>query len=248
MDILEGIIGNIKGDVPVVEIRRGLYWNAVVSRACGLASTLARKSGQEERTDGDGSGALAGRTALQLARLAYSKEIAEASLGLAAINSIIEIDERLCVELNAGDLLMEKGKGKNVSVIGHFPFTDDLRKVAGNLWVMEKWQRPGDYPEEEARTYLPQSDIVAISSTTLINHTLGELLDLCPRKSLTMLLGPTTPMTDVLFGYGVDIISGSVVVNVPVALKAISEGANFRQLKRTGSIRLVTMAKMRTTG
>ena len=136
---------------------------------------------------------------------------------------------------------MQEGAGKDISVIGHFPFTDALRKVARNLWVIEKWPRPGDVPEKDRELYLPLSQIVVISSTTLINHTLSGILGFCPRASLKMLLGPTTPLKQVLFDYGIDIISGSVVTNRALALKYIGEGANFRQLKSSGCIRLVVM-------
>jgi uncharacterized protein (DUF4213/DUF364 family) len=247
MDILEDIIGGLR-DETVKEVRRGLHWTAVVSRSCGLASTLMRESCQDGQREGEPFGLLAGQPARELARLAASGEILNASLGLAAINSLIDVDLSRCADINAGDLLKEGGRGKNVSVIGHFPFTDELRKAAKNLWVMEKWQRPGDHPEADAETYLPRSDIVAISSTTLINHTLSGLLRLCPEKSLTVLLGPTTPMTEVLFSYGVDVISGSIVLDTELALTYISEGANFRQLKRTGAIRLITMTKTKITG
>lgn len=246
MDILEDIIGSLK-DETVREVRRGSHWTAVVSRCCGLASTLMRESCKEGQGEGEPFGLLAGQPARKLARLSGSDEILKASLGLAAINSLVEVDLSRCADINAGDLLMERGNGKNVSVIGHFPFIDDLRRAAKNLWVMEKWQRPGDYPEADAETYLPRSDIVAISSTTLINHTLSGLLRLCPEKGLTVLLGPTTPMAEVLFAYGVDVMSGSMVIDQETALKYISEGANFRQLKRTGAMRLITMTKTKLT-
>ena len=166
-----------------------------------------------------------------------------ASLGLAAINSLIPIDLSQCVEINAGKIIMDKGRGKNISIIGHFPFVDDLKDVAKNLWVIEKWQRPGDYPAEDASKYLPDSDVIAISSTTLINHTLEDLLPLCPTSSFTMLLGPTTPMTPVVFDHGIDMISGSLVIDKQLALTCIKQGANFRQLKRSGAIRLLTLQK-----
>jgi hypothetical protein len=56
-----------------------------------------------------------------------------------------------------------------------------------------------------------------------------------------MLLGPTTPFSEVLFEHGIDIVSGSRVLDKEKALKHIREGANFRQLKRTGAIKLLTM-------
>ncbi len=242
MDLIEEIIASIPGDAPVREIRRGLHWTAVTTKSCGLASTMLRESCPEGQKDATFR-LLTDQTGIQLARLALSSDTATASLGLAAINSLLEPDRSRCTEINAADLLMERGRGKKVSIIGHFPFTDEVRAVTEHLWVIEKRQRPGDYGEEDATVYLPQSDIVAISSTTLINHTLLGLLKLCPQKSLKMLLGPTTPMTTLLFDYGIDIISGSFVVDEAAALKYISEGINFRQLKRTGSVKLVTLMK-----
>jgi len=58
-----------------------------------------------------------------------------------------------------------------------------------------------------------------------------------------MLLGPTTPMTPVIFDYGIDMISGSMVIDKERALTFIKQGANFRQLKRSGAIRLLTLQK-----
>ncbi len=243
MEILERIISRIDIDAPVKEVRKGVFWTAVVSRFCGLSSTMLKEYCTDEDMDEAVPASFTDMTALELAHFSLSKDISKASLGLAAINSLLDIDESRIVEINAGDLLLKKGIGKNVSVIGHFPFSDALRKIAKNLWVIEKRQRPGDYPEDNAGQYLPQSDIVAISSTTLINHTLPGLLRLCPEKSMKMLLGPTTPMNTVLFDYGVDIVSGSRVTDSKVALKHISEGANFRQLKRTGAIKLITMIR-----
>jgi uncharacterized protein (DUF4213/DUF364 family) len=243
MKILRGILDSLKDDLPVQEVRRGLFWTAVVSRRCGLASTMMRELCPDENNDNGNFHLFSKMTAIELARLSLSADIFEASLGLAAINSLIETDLSAAREVNAGDILVERGKGKNISVIGHFPFSDDLRKIAKNIWIIERHQRPGDYPEGDAGIYLPQSDIVAISSTTLINHTLTAILALCPSESLKILLGPTTPMTPALFDYGIDIISGSVVTDTAKALQYISEGVNFRQLKRSGSVSLITITK-----
>ncbi|OPY69992.1 MAG: hypothetical protein A4E57_00870 [Syntrophorhabdaceae bacterium PtaU1.Bin034] len=241
MEIIKGIIDSLSPDAWVEEVRRGLFWTAVVSRNCGLASTMLRDVCSQGTEDDTKPRSLSGHSGRQLAELALSSDISDASVGLAAINSLINIDETRVTETNAGDFLIKEGAGKDVSVIGHFPFTDALRKVTRNLWVIEKWSRPGDVPERDGQRYLSLSDIVAISSTTLINHTLTGVLSLCRPGSLKMLLGPTTPMSPVLFEYGFDIVSGSVVTNKNLALKQISEGANFRQLKASGCIRLITM-------
>jgi hypothetical protein len=241
MEILNHILSTINHDAPVDDILRGIHWTAVVSRYCGLSSTMLRDcADNHEDTE---PLLFAGKTAAQLAQLSFSADVGKSSLGLAAINSLISIDPERCTEVNAALIVMEKGRGKNISIIGHFPFVDELKGAAKNLWVMEKWQKEGDYPEEDALQYLPQSDVIAISSTTLINHTLEGLLPLCPKSSFTMLLGPTTPMTEVLFEHGIDMISGSLVADRQLALTCIKQGANFRQLKRSGAIRLLTIEK-----
>ena len=113
------------------------------------------------------------------------------------------------------------------------------------LWIIEKHPKQGDLPEEKGGECLPQSDIVVITSTTLINHTIKGIFDLCRKESVKMLLGPTTPMTEVLFDHGIDILSGSVVVNKEVLFKHISEGSSFFRIKQAGAVRFVTMVKDR---
>lgn len=241
MKVLNHILSTIESDAPVTDIVRGIYWTAVVSKFCGLSSTMLRDHTHDHADTGPLS--LTGKTAAELARLCLSDDIGKASLGLAAINSLTPVDLSRCTEVNAGDILVDKSKGKDVTIVGHFPFVDKVRMAAKNLWVIEKWQKPGDYPEEDASLYLPRSDIVAITGATLINHTLEYLLELCPKTSFIMVLGPTTPLTDVLFEYGVAMISGSMVIDQQLTVTMIKQGANFRQIKRSGAIRLLVMTR-----
>jgi uncharacterized protein (DUF4213/DUF364 family) len=240
--ILDDLIGSLRGDAPAREVRVGRFCTAVWSRACGLASTGGLGDHEHGVTFVQDAGSMAGRSAHGLAQLAYSDSPLEAGIGLAAINSLLEVDEARCVELNAGDLLIERGRGKNVALVGHFPFVPALREAAGQLWVLELRPQPGDVAAEEAVTILPQADIVAITGSAFINHTIEGLLGLCRPDSLVMVLGPTTPLSPILFDHGADIISGTQVVDAELALRCLSEGATPRQLK---GIRLLTMERQR---
>jgi len=242
MQFLKDIIGSIKKDAPVSEVRRGLLWTAVVSRSCGLSSTLAKDFCGHKDSDGAG-GSFTDMTALELASYSFSEDLSRASLGLAAINSLMDVDLERCTDIDGLKFVYEFGKGKNISVIGHFPFLEDLAQIAGNLWIIEKHPRPGDIPDKDGPDYLPLSDIVVISATTLLNHTLPGILDLCREKSIKMLLGPTTPMSEVAFDYGIDVLSGSVVTDTKKALKLVSEGANFMRIKKSGAVRFATMVR-----
>jgi uncharacterized protein (DUF4213/DUF364 family) len=70
--------------------------------------------------------------------MAYSESLLEAAIGMATINSLLEVDEERCLALNGGDLIARKGKGKRVAIVGHFPFIAKLREIAKELWVIEK--------------------------------------------------------------------------------------------------------------
>ena len=240
MKILDDLIGGLRDDAPAREVRVGRFWTAVWSRGCGLASTTGPGEHEHGATFVQDAGSLAGRSTLELARLAYADSPLEAGIGLAAINSLLEVDEARCRELNAGDLLIERGRDKKVALVGHFPFVPALREAAARLWVLELRPQPGDVGAKKAAAIVPQADIVAITGSAFINHTLEGLLSLCRPESFVMVLGPTTPLSPVLFDYGVDVISGTRVVNPVLVLRCLSEGATFRQMR---GIRLLTMQR-----
>jgi uncharacterized protein (DUF4213/DUF364 family) len=240
MRILDDVIDSLPhGETQIGEIHVCTNWTAVLSRTCGLASTV-KEEGHPHRGVRD-VGHLTEKSAFELALYSRSENLLEASIGMATINSLIEIDESTCVEANAYEILLEKGRGRNVGVVGHFPFISLLKETAKKLWVIEKRPLDGDLPEEAAEEILPQCDIVGITGTTFINHTLADLLAQC-KGSFVALIGPTTPLTPVLFDYGIDVISGSKVVEPQKVIRFISQGATFKELHHHG-VKLLTMMR-----
>ena len=72
------------------------------------------------------------KSASEFVQMSFSDSILEAATGLASINSLIEVDEERCVELNGGDLLAERGTGRKVVIVGHSPFIDALRRISSD--------------------------------------------------------------------------------------------------------------------
>ena len=239
MKILDDILSTLDFDAEVRDIRQGVFQTAVVTRRCGLAATLLDPGPHQEVPPVKAAGALSEKSALELAQMAYSSTLLEATIGMAAINSLLEIDEARCAPLNGRDLLAEKGKGKGVAIIGHFPFVPQLRQIARELWVIEKKPQEGDLPEVEMERWLPRADVVGITGTALTNHTIEDLLRLCRPDAFVALLGGTAPLSPVLFAYGVDAISGTRVVDVGAVLLSVSQGATYRQLKGVQRLTMV---------
>jgi len=229
-------------------VRIGVFWTAVVveqpstGRQCGLASTTGAGQGEAGHHGAPlvrSAGRLLANSALELAALARSDSQLERAIGLAAINALLPRDERAWVELNAEQVIHQRGAGKNVVVVGHFPFIERLRPHLEQLSVLELHPHcPADLPAGLAPQVIPQADIVAITAATLVNGTFDSLIALCRPDAFVLLLGPTTPLSPLLFDHGIDVVSGAIVDDVDLVLSAVSQGANFRQISGR---RLVTM-------
>ena len=240
MKILDDLISILNFDAIVRDIRQGVFHTGVLTRNCGLAATLPRDALRQEPPMVKEPGFLLDNTPLELAQLAYSQRILEAAIGMATINSLLEIDENSCIELNAAELIVEKGKGKRTAIVGHFPFVPRIREYSKEVWVIEKNPRAGDFGEAEADNLIPRADVVAITGTALTNHTLEHLLDLCNPKAYVIVLGDTAPLSSILFDHGFNAISGTKVMNAELALRCVSQGANYRQIK---GIKRLTMIR-----
>jgi uncharacterized protein (DUF4213/DUF364 family) len=238
MRIIDSLLSSLNYEVPVRDIRQGPFQTAVLSRNCGLAATPHEIGHHHEKSPVKEAGSLMEKNALALAQMAYSTSTYEAAIGMATINSLLDVDEQRCTELNAGDLLAAKGNGKTVALIGHFPFADKLRQAVKELWVIERQPQAGDFPEEQAGKLVPMAEVVGITGTAFTNHTIEQLLELCAPEAYVIILGGATPLSAVLFDYGVNAISGTRVINSEIVLRCVSQGATFRQLK---GIRLLTM-------
>lgn len=239
MKVLDDLILSLKGnDYPVKSVHTCVFWTAVITKHCGLSSTF-RDEGHSHGRGVRDVGRLTQKTALELAEYAKSSSLLEASIGMATINSLIDIDESKCIEKNAFEIILEKGEDKKVALVGHFPWIPKLRERIKDFWVLEQKLREGDLPASEADKILPECDVVGITATSFINHTLEGLLKLC-KKAYVVLIGPTSPLSSILFDYGIDVVCGSKIIDPDRLVRSISEGATFKEVS---GVKLLTLIK-----
>jgi uncharacterized protein (DUF4213/DUF364 family) len=243
MKLLDELLATLP-DGNVFEVCIGLHWTAVVVEVdgrwrCGLASTLVSEH-KHGVADVPQAGELETLGAHELAGFARSERSTLTSVGFATSNALMPPQPQSWVDANASMVIARHGADKTVALIGHFPFIPDLRSLVGKLYVLEQDPGENELPAEAAVDILPQADVVAITSMTLLNSTFQDLLALCSPEALVMLLGPSTPLSPILFDHGIDLLSGSVVTAIEPVLRAIKQGGNFRQVHRAG-VRLVTM-------
>ncbi len=235
----------------LLDVHIGLYWTTVLAEVdgivrCGLAATVGDES-HHYTTDPAvaRAGHLTELSARQLAEYVHSPHPPEVSLGMAAVNALLPPHPDLWTDLHSKEVLARLGTGKTVVMVGHFPYVPELRPRVGRLLVLE--QNPQDeldIPAERAPEIIPQADVLGITAMTLLNHTFDDLIALRRPGVPMVIVGPTTPLTPILFEMGAVILSGAVVEQPETVLRGLRQGANFHQLRQMG-VRLVSMTAER---
>ncbi|VUT23940.1 MAG: hypothetical protein MOIL_00249 [Candidatus Methanolliviera sp. GoM_oil] len=219
MKLIEDLISDLNDkDTEVKDVHVGYAWIGVSSKNCGVAKNYGTMHESRVKDLGE----LTGKTAIELAKYAKSWNMIEAGIGLAAINSLIEPRGK---KLNTLDFLLENADGKKIAMVGHFPKVSTLRDRADELWILEKNPRSGDLPDTACEYLIPNADIVVITSSAIINKSIERLLELS--NGYTIVLGPSTPMSPVLFEYGVDMIAGIKVIDEERMMKKIVQGGGM---------------------
>ncbi|GAB4272658.1 MAG: DUF364 domain-containing protein [Candidatus Rifleibacteriota bacterium] len=154
----------------------------------------------------------------------------ERSFAIAAINSALPLKGNRFFSGNALEVADRLGAGKKVAVVGHFPHLDRIKNVASEFYIIEKRPQEGDLPAEAAVDIIPKMDLVAITGVTCLNDTIEGLLALKKKNAVFIVLGPSVPLSPVLFDFGVDIIGGAWVEDEETVYKFAMQGGAPRTL------------------
>lgn len=234
MKILREFLAEMPSEpIPVRKVSIGLHWTMVCGERCGLASTMAGEISHRHEPVQMVGEIEAGRSLQSLAEWVLSDNLVEAGVGMAALNAALDVDTSMAKALNASAFILERCENQNVCVVGHFPFVKDVKAKAKNCWVLEKRDIAGDLPASAAKEVIPQCDMVAVTGTALINHSMEQILSLVPKKAFTIVLGPSTPLSPIWFNYPVDAYSGTLISDEERAVKCVQQGATFKQIKGT---------------
>jgi len=141
-----------------------------------------------------------------LAELLKSWNLVEASVGLASINSTIDVKTEKTG--NGLEIGLKMSKGKRVTMIGKFPGYTRFKGIAKQFYVLELNPNLIDLndrilPSTASEELLERSDIVIMTATTIINKSVDRLLELA-KNAFVIMVGPSTPMIEELLDFGID--------------------------------------------
>jgi hypothetical protein len=195
----------------------------------GLASTLgAAATAEAQRLLNE----LPGTSLARAAELLKSDGAFAISLGAAALNAGLVPPPDL-PDLEASTIMAERGKYGETVLVGEFPFTDWLRKQVQTLHLFELRDIPGRTSPVLWDEILSRCRVLGLTGTTLITRAMAAYLEKAP-QAFTIVIGPTTPLSPVLFSRGADILAGCRVVSPGPVFEAIRQGMSFRDFKKLG--------------
>lgn len=230
MSLHDELLAGLDPGLAADSVNIGAHLTAVVSGSrCGLSTTLAPRGAPHARPSVKAAGELAGRPLIELARLIRSELPMEACVGMAAINAGLPREGLQISERNGFEVLLERSRGARLVIVGHFSFVDKLIGHARETTVLELDPRAGDLPASADERVIPPAEVVAITGSAFANRTIEKLLELT-RGKWVMVLGPTTPLSPLLFDHGISALAGSLVSDVALTVRQIREGAIFKQL------------------
>lgn len=196
MNLVDKLIDSV-GDIVAEDLRIGKkYTAAKVDGRIGLAYSFGSRCTEIE---------IEARKVLL-----RSKDLCKASVGAAVLNALLPLGEYR--KLNVFEHILNIAHGyKKIGVVGRFPFISELRKINSSVLVFELEPKEGELPATLEDDLLPDCDMVIITGASLVNHTLEKLLKLS--RGYTLVIGPTTPLSPLLFDYGADLIAGVRVMD-----------------------------------
>ncbi len=237
-----------RGAVPDLRVGRvllGINWTALqteLSSAIGLAF-----SPQDVPRTLPWPGTLCGRPVRELMHWVERWNPAEAAVGLAALNAVInqsglpisdsplpdspQVTAQILTgiappHLRVFEHFTPQVADARVVVVGRYPGLDELWRGIP-YQCLERKPQAGDLPDTAAEFCLPQADWVFITASSIANKSVLRLLQLS-RHARVVLMGPSLPWWPRWHEFGVDYLAGVRVTDPSALWQVVAEGGGTR--------------------
>jgi uncharacterized protein len=170
--------------------------------------------------------------AVSVARWLASDDQSAASVGLATFNALQQRQAHNLSDVDGADWLSVRCVDRKIALFGRFPFIEDeVRPFARQVWVFEQAPQGDELSASQMADVLPQAEVVAITSSSIINHTIDAILAHVALNTTVALLGPSTPLTSKLFDSGIHALFGVWVADVEQVIRSVRGGEGFQKMR-----------------
>ena len=216
------LLAGLDDSCTVSRLVHGVSWTAAVlsDGSCGVAMHTTGETVPRM------FGSLLDLPVSEAGKAILSWNLEEASEAFAVVNAFYNRPDCGFLSPEARTLDNVELSGKRVGMIGRMigrsNITAELLAPAKELWIMDREEKPGAYPDSAAEFFLPRCDLVIITGSAAINKTLPRLLELS-QNARVILTGPSVSCCPALLELGIDRLNGRVITDPAPMLKAIPE-------------------------
>ena len=230
------------------EIRIGVFYTGVVlsSGHAGMSYTPVQEMPEavccpRSHAKMPAAGELLNKEITELMDYALDDNVLKAAVGMATLNALstVLLEDDDCIYKpsaygNALELVDITGND-TVAMVGAFtPFIKKISEITEKLFVIEKNPRvvgkDDTFKIESAdrlEEIIPQANILIITGVTLVNHTLGPILDLAEKANEIVVVGPTASIyPEPLFKRGVTVMGGVRITDAARMVHLIGEAGS----------------------
>ncbi len=178
-----------------------------------------------------------GMSPLDLAKEFTSSESFQKTLGFGAINTISQYifqKSNFSLDFTTDSLgLLQLNHTDNPGMVGFFPpLVAQIKKMGLKLTVIEKKaklvQKTNNWEVTLDPARLETCNKVLITSTTILNESIDEILRFCSNAEKISIIGPTGGFfPDPLFSRGVNIVGGTYIHNSNLFMELISKNERW---------------------
>jgi len=192
------------------------------------------------------AGNLEGKPVSDIIQYSLDPNVLKSAIGVATLNAlsqlIIESGDGLqypIVKDKDGFDLLKIQPAETVSLIGAFgPFIRRLKNMGNPFFIVERniqTLRPDEMkyykPESEISSALKESDVVIVTGTTIVNHSIDTVLSFIGSGKRAAIVGPTASMIpDAFLERNVNVMAGVRILEPDLMIKILKQGGSAYHL------------------
>jgi hypothetical protein len=167
-----------------------------------------------------------GRPASEVLELLLSNNDLHWTIGLALVNALNHARARELPEDRDNSVMFDTlgiGNGTKVAMVGHFaPIVARLEERGCRVEVVDRGKGLGD--EQQFSEKLGSwAEVAIVTSTSIINNTVDDLLARMGKDVRVALMGPSTPLLKAPFQGRVRLLAGTVPMDSEATLRAVRQ-------------------------
>ncbi len=197
------------------------------------------------------AGELEGTPISEIIKYSLDPNVVKSAIGVATLNAVSQLilesangKEYEMIRDRDGFNLLSIQPHETVSLIGAFgPYIRRLKMMGNPFFIIEKNSQTLRLdemkhfkPESEMRDALEKSGVAILTGTSIVNHTIDQILSLLRNGIRTAIIGPTASMIpDAFFKRGVHVMAGIQISNPDLMIKILKQGGSgYHLMKECG--------------